>query len=226
MGIQRGSISTPIIADGLIFNMDAANRASYVPYATQSFDTTDLSISGSFISDPTYTTSPPVWNFDGVDDYIEIADDSSLVIPDILTVSIWSKSSTANEGIIYKGQDITQNGDWAIADNGGSYPRIFLNGGTKITGTTNINDGNWHHLAFTYNSGLASDNVVLYVNGVSEGSADFTTSLADNGAINIGRYYNNSYTFTGQIANAHIYNRALSANEVLHNYNALKGRFV
>jgi hypothetical protein len=27
MGIRRGSISTPIIADGLVFNMDAANRA-------------------------------------------------------------------------------------------------------------------------------------------------------------------------------------------------------
>ena len=29
----------------------------------------------------------------------------------------------------------------------------------------------------------------------------------------------------GNIANVHIYPRALSANEVLHNYNALKGRF-
>ena len=34
-----------------------------------------------------------------------------------------------------------------------------------------------------------------------------------------------SYIMTGLIANVHIYNRALSANEVLHNYNALKGRF-
>ena len=31
MGIRRGSISTPIIVDGLVFNMDAANRASTIP---------------------------------------------------------------------------------------------------------------------------------------------------------------------------------------------------
>ena len=29
----------------------------------------------------------------------------------------------------------------------------------------------------------------------------------------------------GSIGPIHMYNRALSANEVLHNYNALKGRF-
>ena len=29
----------------------------------------------------------------------------------------------------------------------------------------------------------------------------------------------------GKISNTQVYNRALSATEVLHNYNALKGRF-
>ena len=41
----------------------------------------------------------------------------------------------------------------------------------------------------------------------------------------IGAYYSNVYTFNGNIGPAQIYNRALSANELLHNYNALKGRF-
>ena len=31
--------------------------------------------------------------------------------------------------------------------------------------------------------------------------------------------------YEGKIANVTGYNRALSSNEVLHNYNALKGRF-
>ena len=29
MGIRRGEITTKIVSDGLVFNMDAANRASY-----------------------------------------------------------------------------------------------------------------------------------------------------------------------------------------------------
>ena len=39
MGIRIGSISTPIIADGLVFNMDAANRASYPKTGTTITDT-------------------------------------------------------------------------------------------------------------------------------------------------------------------------------------------
>ena len=30
MGIRRGEITTKIVPHGLVFNMDAANRASYV----------------------------------------------------------------------------------------------------------------------------------------------------------------------------------------------------
>ena len=41
----------------------------------------------------------------------------------------------------------------------------------------------------------------------------------------IGSYQENNYFFYGNIGPCHIYNRALSASEVLHNYNALKGRF-
>jgi hypothetical protein len=47
MGIRRGSISTPIIVDGLVFNMDAANRASYPKTGTTAFNTIDASNSGS-----------------------------------------------------------------------------------------------------------------------------------------------------------------------------------
>ena len=45
--MKFGSITTDIIADGLVFNMDAANRASYVPNATTSYNTLDLSNNGS-----------------------------------------------------------------------------------------------------------------------------------------------------------------------------------
>ena len=236
MGIRRGSISTPIIADGLILNMDAANRASYPAQRTfataesgSCYNTLDLSVSGSFISDPTFITLPTsasCWVFDGVDDYIEVTNDSSLAIPNTLTVSCWAKTtSTANEGIAVKG---TNNGDWAIVSGGGATSEviIFLNNGAKITGTVQINNGNWHHIAFTYDSGLGSNNLVLYVDGSPDGTANFTTALNDTaGGVNIGRYYSNSYGLEGEIANTQMYNRGLSASEVLHNYNALKGRF-
>jgi hypothetical protein len=41
--------------------------------------------------------------------------------------------------------------------------------------------------------------------------------------LNIGSWW--VFDYNGALGPLHIYNRALSANEVLHNYNALKGRF-
>ena len=70
MGIRRGSLSTPIIADGLVFNMDAANRASYVPDSTSTRNTLDLTQTGSFSSDPVFVSGSG-WAFDGADDDIE-----------------------------------------------------------------------------------------------------------------------------------------------------------
>ena len=75
MGGRVGSITTEIIADGLVFNMDAANRASYVPDATTSYNTTDLSISGSLQDTGMYSSiNEGTWVFDGIDDCIHFPD--------------------------------------------------------------------------------------------------------------------------------------------------------
>ena len=89
MGIRRGSISTPIIADGLVFNIDAANRASTIPSTstTKTFNTVDTSISGSFMNDQMYDSSTitPSFAFDGSNAiYI---DDKSLEITEFLNLS-------------------------------------------------------------------------------------------------------------------------------------------
>ena len=76
MGIRRGSITTGIIADGLVFNMDAANRASYVPNGTTSFNTLNILQSGSFENGIDFL-QPPIsascWEFDGTDEYITVS---------------------------------------------------------------------------------------------------------------------------------------------------------
>ena len=77
MSGRVGSITTDIIADGLIFNLDAANRASYVPDSTSTRNTLDLTQTGSFSSDPVFVSGSG-WAFDGADDDIKRFDSSSL----------------------------------------------------------------------------------------------------------------------------------------------------
>ena len=245
MGIRRGSISTPIIADGLIFNMDAANRASYIPYATASYNTLDTSQSGSFINDPTYIsppTSASCWTFDGVDDYIN----SGWTIPAITayTFSTWVKHGaiSAHEGIFGDGNSSglvkSSRGLLAIRSNG--YWLVSMGDGTDywydLTSydASAILDDQWHYIALTINLYIQK----LYIDGSLVYTYDTSTGgAAGSSAVPAGTVGERNYqigdsslyadgVWKGEIANLHIYNHALSANEVLHNYNALKNRFI
>jgi hypothetical protein len=70
----------------------------------------------------------------------------------------------------------------------------------------------------------------LYLDGVAVASISGVGALddADNEEVVIGAdsdVANPEHEWNGQIANVKIYNRGLSAEEVLYNYNGLRGRF-
>ena len=240
MGIRRGSISTPIIADGLVFNMDAANRASYVPNANTSYNTTNLSISGSLYNDTSYIappTSASCWAFDGTDDYIDCGTNSSLMPTNAITLSGWAKhpSTTSNSPLPIISQDHpayagTYNGyriKYRLQSTGNIYSKFELGDGTS---TQEINlppdpgyiVGTWNHITGTWDGAMMR----LYVNAIEKATLSFTGTINYNTAVFVGIGTQRTIVdFAGNIANVQIYNRALSANEVLHNYDALKGRF-
>ena len=227
MGIRRGSISTPIIADGLVFNMDAANRASTIPSTntTKTFNTLDLSQSGSIVTDATWEAgSPPTFDFDGSDAKIETNFNSANFTS--LTVSNWVYRSTggthylANQWV----EGSASTSAWGINTHvnkayffvraGSSSPTIF--------GSSTLNSGVWLNICGVWDG----SQIHVYVNGIADATPQTCASM-NNSSVNmsIGASTNNLYYLNGNINNVHIYNRALSANEVLHNYNALKSRF-
>ena len=57
--MKYGSITTGIIADGLVYNIDAANRASTTPNTstTKTFNTINMAISGAFSGNAQYDSS-------------------------------------------------------------------------------------------------------------------------------------------------------------------------
>jgi hypothetical protein len=239
--MKFGSITTGIIANGLIFNMDAANRASYVPNATTSYNTIDLSQSGSFINDPTYIsppTSASCWNFDGIDDYVDCGTFAALDSATALTLSVWFKSSvyTTSGRLVNleKHVEIYQSNASYGNTQGRFYYKLMGDygngfktlGGTSASGVGNLCDGNWHHLCFVWDNSTTTS--VVYEDGVAVITDTSTTGTLNSASdtFYIGADPSGANPITGNIANVHIYNRALSSNEVLHNYNALKNRFI
>ena len=181
MSGRVGSITTDIIADGLIFNIDAANRASYPAQRTlptsesgSCFNTLDLSQSGSLISDPTFIQSPtPNFEFDGVDDYINT---NNTFLPDFVSAFAWVKSTATSAAswsytIVIRPDPTYGRNPFKLIWNGGAmYAQIRLqstsdayNGVVSSTSAiSSIANGNWHCVGLTFNG----PSLKFYLNGV------------------------------------------------------------
>jgi len=225
MSGRVGSITTDIIADGLVFNMDAANRASYPKTGTTATNTINNSTGTLQSSGMFENINSGVFNFDGATNYIDFGNPTELQITGTLTISFWFKSTNTGYQFLVSKDDATNSCFGVGLRQQKIYATIYSSGLTDIQTTTTWVDGNWHNVVFIF---TPSTSMEIFVDGNSE--VIETTSIPasiDNDSVNlnIGRRVNSSRYYTGIIPNAHIYNRALSANEVLHNYNALKGRF-
>ena len=96
-------------------------------------------------------------------------------------------------------------------------------------------DGSWHYspsvstalntwqcIAYSYDG----TNLTIYSNGVSGGSNSYVgTPNSGGGGVRIGRRWDIADYFAGSISAVKVYNRALSATEVLQNFNALRSRY-
>ena len=220
--MKYGSITTGIIADGLVLNIDAANRASTIPSTstTKTFNTVDTSISGSFINDQMYDSSTitPSFAFDGTADYIIINGFNNITVN---TVSAWFKvSHTTNTVMMEKGTNAKMMFQPVADGTGIWYANLkFYNGGAGYA--SSVMDGTWKNWVQIEDTDFS----YFYINGVLQNSQANTSNSTNSNPIVLMARNGGSFEQEGNVGPVQIYNRALSSNEVLHNYNALKGRF-
>jgi hypothetical protein len=106
----------------------------------------------------------------------------------------------------------------------GGFTRNSSNVSISVFSTNTYVDNNYHNLFYLRDG---SNNYYTYVDGVLQNSG--TANLGNinpNNTIWIGtlRLFNQAY-FNGNIAQVSIYNKALTAAEILQNFNATKSRF-
>jgi hypothetical protein len=234
MSGRVGSITTDIIADGLVFNMDAANRACYPRTGTTATDTIN-SLSGSFVNQVSFTDSNfGIWDFDGTDDVINC---EGFNINTTFSMNVWVNNDLSSPS--YKAflasphyHENGFNGNWVFrVTNNGSVAFASYDGSSseqyaEISVST-MAAGTWYNLCCTGDG----TNVNIYQNGIFKGSNTHTKDLADTaqglfiGGEQPGHGTDHNTEWNGKIACTQIYNRVLSAEEVLYNYNGLRGRF-
>lgn len=114
--------------------------------------------------------------------------------------------------IIVVGKD-KQNASISLGKTPEGYFAISYDGGAAIT-NIKINDDLWHMLTATYSDGV----ICAYVDGVCVGTYNNVINISSDSEIIIGQWYSGVSKFIGYTANACIYNRALTAEEVAYNY--------
>jgi len=155
--------------------------------------------------------------FDGNGD-IEVADVPSLNQTNQLTIEAWV-FATSNPS---SRQDIVgKEGEYLLTSPGntGTFRAqvTTTNGIFYIDGNKPIVDGEWFHVAMTYDSGIS--NLSLYVNGTLDASGTVGGSLVTTTQpVRIGSGATNA--FTGVIDEPTIYNRALTNIEIESIYDA------
>jgi hypothetical protein len=169
-------------------------------------------------------------NFDGVDDYVEIPSSvGNFAFNQNFTVTTWVKIPSANQpNTLNIDNDILEK--WSLV---GGYPfviryfnhtasagnRFKINvarwdgaNNPNMFSTINLNDEQWHHIAFVKNG----TTLTLYIDGLQNNTTtDNTTGTTTNSsALYVGSRGNNTNYFKGEIDEVRIWGIAKTATEI------------
>ena len=221
-----------IVTDGLVFAVDAGNQQSYV---TASLDTFNLvgSQTGSLKNDTGFSNdNQGVWDFDGADDYIDCGNITLLNGLQNASWEFWAKSSNDGGYVLSQWGSGTDAQFRITVNPSATFIDFYLNGTISIrTYSAPLVVDTWYHFCFTYDDALGgSVALVPYINSVEIARTGFNATGFINSSttnLHIGKRTDTTIDeWLGNIANIKLYNKTLTAAEVLQNYNATKNRFI
>jgi len=227
--------SPKIITDGLVLYLDAANTRSYPGSGTVWSDLSRGENNGTLKNGPTFNSgNGGSIVFDGVDDFVEIQNQIQFDQTDPFTLSSWVKSPSVGDNQIINNENSSYTG-YRLNINGLANIEIGLRSSIfddiAIETLNSINTDIWYHIVGTYDGTSNASGMKIYINGVEESTNILSNTLTSSTLSNqrtllgIRRISPPPDPLRGNIANVQIYNRTLSATEILQNYNATKGRF-
>ena len=224
-----------IVTNGLVLALDAADKNSYSGTGTTWTDVSGNNNTGTLTNGPTFSqANGGAIVFDGTDDYVNVANASSLNPSNGISVSVWVKftSTINNTRQMMVEKHTTNSSGWWFAGENNKIVWLVMgtSGGEKmidLTNNTSIISGTIYNIVGTYDG--TSSTPKLYVNGRDDGGTiaggGSGLSSSSNPLI-IGKQHNwGNGPSSITTFNTSLYNRALTATEVLQNYNATKSRF-
>jgi len=225
--------SPQIVTTGLVLALDAANKVSYRGSGTTWTDLSGNNNTGTLVNSPTFSNS--YLTFNGTNQYVNVANSTSLQVTATFTVCAWVYPTTlAARYAVFSTRATNPAGGWQLEIGSTgigslSVNRIAFTGvGTWIAETFDnvLTTNRWWFICLTKVNN-ATTGGTFYINGTSVANRQTNTYTITNNADvkRIGTSSGTSELFPGRIALTSLYNRTLSAAEILQNYNANKSRF-
>jgi len=225
--------SPKIVTDGLVFAVDAANTKSYPGSGTTWTDLTGGD-SGTLTNTPTFSSNyGGIINFNGTDEYAAFGD--NIIVTNKLSAFAWTRFYDTNQNpIAVKGIGYTGGREYGLYGFGSPFRIAAVVADESagdvdvIYGNTTLSTNTWYYIGFVWDG--STTNMDVYLNGQDDGGGTTSVTEIENlsDSLNVGRNATNAgipeYA-NADIAYIQIYNRVLSASEILQNYNALKSRF-
>ncbi|HUX35568.1 MAG TPA: LamG domain-containing protein, partial [Candidatus Paceibacterota bacterium] len=188
---------------------------------------------GGSIDLPTWQSNCQVGgclSFDGTDDYVSVPVFTSIDTGSF-TIMHWFKLSTTgkDEGSVGKSAPYNLNNPGyairflASGNNIGTDINISSGTGAQSTISYKWNTSTWHYIAWVVNRIIGTYDIYIDGQDVASGTGIPTTgSTAIASSLNFGNGGNSAWFTLGSLDDIRIYNRALSAAEVMALYNATK----
>jgi hypothetical protein len=233
MGFHRGP---NIVRDGLVLALDAASPRSYPGSGTTWYDLSPSKFVFTTTNAPSFTTDSngiPCFEYLGAGKYFDSTSNSpfsgnSFAISVIVVVNQFSTGSYY--GILTQNEQDGVDSMAFLSLNGRFGTDHWAPGGRRII--TAANNNQIHHVTWTIPSwGVHQDATTkIYINGIDQTTEEYSRDTVGNlvsDVFRIGNWQLNrtDMDFQGRIYSVSVYNRALTAEEVQQNYNAIKGRF-
>jgi len=236
MGFSRGP---KIVTDGLVLALDAGSKKSYPGSGTTWYDLSGNGYDAE--SQVSAATTEGRFNNLGFFDLNE-ASDVYFLISDLnnynfnpaFSISFWIKNTGGDYRAIFQNSDNTSGTsdsvdvrfgreDYYGGSNNGTRCQIMLNSSSESRLNFLVPLNVWTNVHCSYNGSTLK----AYTNGTlfDTLSTSVTISQVTND-VKLFRHYNTGEDLVNPFANIKLYNRELTAQEVLQNYNATKSRFI
>ena len=217
-----------IVTSGLMMYVDAANSRSYPGTGNTWYNLVTGAIGGTMVGVGYSTFNGGYFNFSGAQ-FMTFANTPPVGQSTLSsTVEIFAyRNNIGGFEVMFGGGNTDTNQAYYFGNRqtGSNFMNAYYNNDLdSSTPTTNVV---WNHYVATYDN--ATGRRATYYNGTLllqniSGASNTSASVFMIGAFNL--LGTPAYNFNGRIAYVKIYNRALTAQEILQNYNATKSRYV